>query len=414
MLATYRFIVVLMASTTGCTQITDSNAPYTLTGTSSSSSGGGAGGTGGSGSGQCTKDADCPATALVCTVAACIDGDCGTRNATNGTPCIAAMPNVCDGQGACVECTSPAHCVTIVEDECTKRACVDHVCLSKHAGEETSASPTLQKPGDCKNVVCNGSGGTMTILDDSDAPDDGNPCTVNTCANGTPQITNLPANTNCGMGLYCNSTGQCIGCAKPSDCSGSYDFCKDRTCIANTCGVDSKALDTPLPEGDQTLGDCRIRVCDGAGNIITKVQTTDVPVDGNSCTQDACNGDGAPSNPPEPPNTTCSGGQCDGSGICLKNNGQTCIMASECLSNLCVDGHCCESDCTAICKSCGVTGSTGLCVNVPLGSTDDTCNDTKVCNGSALCKLANGQPCTTNGNCASGNCKNGTPKICQP
>ena len=52
-------------------------------------------------------------------------------------------------------------------------------------GAGTTALPT-QTVGDCKQVVCDGNGGTTTRDDDSDVPDDSNPCTLDGCDAGSP------------------------------------------------------------------------------------------------------------------------------------------------------------------------------------------------------------------------------------
>ncbi|EYF07216.1 regulator of chromosome condensation, RCC1 [Chondromyces apiculatus DSM 436] len=46
-----------------------------------------------------------------------------------------------------------------------------------------------QVQGDCASLVCDGAGRRMLAALESDTPDDGNPCTVDTCAGTTPQHT---------------------------------------------------------------------------------------------------------------------------------------------------------------------------------------------------------------------------------
>ena len=66
---------------------------------------------------------------------------------------------------------------------------------------------------------------------------------------------------------------------------------------------------------------------------------------------------------------SCADGlACDGSGDCKTKNGQLCAAASECASGFCVDGVCCESDCTGTCKACNVEGQTGRCQPYPVGT----------------------------------------------
>ena len=494
----HRLFWGLLVGAGGCAQLIDADGPYTFVdGNSSASSAGGtgsAGGAGGMGGIECTTTDDCPPTGSACKTNACSNGFCKLQVVLEGTQCTSGSPMVCDGQGACVECTVAEHCVNIVEDQCTKRACIDHTCQTKYLGNEAPASAALQQPGDCKIVVCNGFGGTTEINDNNDAPNDDNGCTIDTCLNGSEVHTKVAMGTDCGLNSHCDDSGKCVGCFNSTDCTGSFDFCKQPTCIDGVCGVSYTADGTKLPAANQTPKDCYVRICDGAGNTVTKVESTDVPIDDNACTQDACNSDGTPSNPPEPVGTICGDGQndacdgfgtckqsngktcttasecfsgycvdgvccesacdgicstcngspvtagtctllpsgqkdanaglpciatssCDGNGVCKKDDGQPCAMLNDCLHGFCTDGYCCENDCTATCKACNVSGALGKCTNIPRGLADDnatvSCNGTQACDGNAMCKLANGQTCSTDSQCASANCKNGLNK-CQP
>ena len=444
-----RLIQGLVLCAAGCAQIIDSEAPYVLheSGTSQSTTGGaGAGGSGG-------------------------------------------------GMGGGPECTLAEHCVNVVENQCTKRACVSNACQEKFLGAESPASAALQQSGDCKVVVCDGFGGTKTVNDDMDSPNDDNGCTTDTCLNGSEVFTKVAIGTNCGVNSFCDAVGQCVGCLLPADCTGSYDFCKQPTCISGVCGISYAADNTALPSNDQNTRDCLISVCDGGGNVVTRIDTTDVPIDGNDCTQDACNADGTPFHPPEPISTVCGDGinetcdgagncqkfngkpcsatidclsgycvdgvccesacdgtcsacnvspltagtctmvllgqedsngtipcsgvfSCDGNGVCKKDNGQPCASVMDCVNGFCVDGYCCDNGCTGTCKGCNVPGALGICKNMPFGSPDNNaslaCNGPQVCNGYGSCKLANGQSCSGDSQCASGDCGNGSPKVCVP
>ncbi len=76
-------------------------------------------------------------------------------------------------------------------------------------------------------------------------------------------------------------------------------------------------------------------------------------------------------------------------------NGQACNAAADCASNHCVDGVCCESDCTGACTSCALPGTEGLCRPVPAGVPDPR----------AVCADMGAASCGTNGLCAvSGGC----------
>src|SRR5262249_28789527 len=94
---------------------------------------------------------------------------------------------------------------------------------------------------------------------------------------------------------------------------------------------------------------------------------------------------------------------CTGSATCgmhKKSNGKTCAAASECGSNLCVDGICCNSACTSTCQACNVAGNEGTCVNLQAGSQDMTatvpCAGAQYCDAAGTCqsgKKANGLKC---------------------
>lgn len=69
----------------------------------------------------------------------------------------------------------------------------------------------------------------------------------------------------------------------------------------------------------QTAGDCHEVQCDGSGGTTNATKDSDVPVDGNQCTDDLCT-TGTPSNPPVGAGAACTqngGTSCDGAGACV-------------------------------------------------------------------------------------------------
>ncbi|HRI67036.1 MAG TPA: hypothetical protein PK156_22480 [Polyangium sp.] len=345
-----------------------------------------------------------------CTDDLCTLGVPSNPNVSQGASCSVGAAMVCDGNGLCVECLVPDHCVNITETECEKRACVNNTCQIAYQGTDTLASPVLQTAADCRKIVCNGNMGTTSLPDDTDLPFDANPCTKDICTNGAQSNPPEAINVSCGGTMVCNGSGQCIGCTTASQCPGTDDFCKTRTCNGNMCGMSYTPNGTDLPTG-QTSGDCKVLECDGMGNTKTSVLTTDLPVDGNACTQDLCNAMGTPSNPPTAINSACSVGvndACDGMGNCKKSNSKACGAGTECVSTNCVDGVCCNSTCTTLCMACNVTGSIGTCTAVPVGTDDGTCTGTtQSCNGANNCDSVNGQACAANSTCLSNFCVDG-------
>src|SRR5262249_15867489 len=158
----------------------------------------------------------------------------------------------------------------------------------------------MQLPGDCKQKVCDGSGVTVDQDDDLDLPDDSNPCTDDVCTAGVASNPFLMKGASCGMNgagepLVCVGMGQCTGGNDPTGCQGSDDECKQGTCTAGVCGVTFTADDTLVAM--QSQHDCLKNVCDGNGNIVSKPDNPDVPLDdGNACTSESCAA-GAPQHP---------------------------------------------------------------------------------------------------------------------
>lgn len=206
--------------------------------------------------------------------------------------------------------------------------------------------------GDCKRDSCDGNGNLVVVNDDMDLPPlDGNMCTIEGCNNGTPEVTDAAPGASCNNGNgVCNNMAMCVECIGNNDC-GNGETCFMETCVSCTDGV---------MNGDETGVDC-------------------------------------------------------GGATCKKCNGDMCADGAECRSTFCVDGACCDNACSGACKSCGIDATKGTCTNIPLGMTDDApvCGGMSVCDGNGACKLKNGEVCTMNTQCLSGNCSGGNPKTCQ-
>jgi hypothetical protein len=202
----------------------------------------------------CLADNECPATGNECSLPDCTAGTCGTANAPTGTvlsmqtagdckqaicdgaggttaqnddndlpvddgnactseACFMGVPvhnnlptgtacgtGKCDGAGSCVACLVDNDCPA-TGSECVLPHCSAGTCGTAFAPTGTPLS--TQTPGDCKTAVCDGSGGTMPQNDDSDIPDDGNPCTMGACNQGTPLEVFVPDGSPCGTGMTC-------------------------------------------------------------------------------------------------------------------------------------------------------------------------------------------------------------------
>jgi hypothetical protein len=175
------------------------------------------------------------------------------------------------------------------------------------------------------------------------------------------------------------------------------DECKKRTCNAGVCGFSFTAASTPVAQ--QAVGDCKVNVCDGNGNVVSATDNNDKPVDNNSCTQDVCT-NGVPSNPNVVAGTKCGLNQvCDGAGQCVG-----CIAASDCPG---VDDECKKRTCNA-----GVCGFSFTAASTPV--TQQKLGDCKanVCDGNGnIVSIAdnNDKPADDGNQCTAQECSNGSP-----
>ncbi len=268
-------------------------------------------------------DTDVPVDGNQCTDDVCTAGTPSNPPSTARTTCDQSGGSLCNGTGACVSCVEASDCPGS-DTECQVRVCNAGTCEVNNTAAGTPIAS--QTAGDCQESQCDGSGAVVSVNDDADVPVDANPCTDDVCTAGTPSNPPLTAGTSCSAGdSVCDGAGNCVGCITADDCPGTDTECRTRTCVANVCGVSFTATGTPV--ASQTEGDCRRNECDGAGEIVSRVADTDVPVDGNQCTDDVCTA-GTPSNPPSTARTTCdqSGGSlCNGAGACV-----ACVEASDC------------------------------------------------------------------------------------
>lgn len=110
--------------------------------------------------------------------------------------------------------------------------------------------------------------------------------------------------------------GGAPGCTGPSDCPDPEGACLVASCDAGTCGQAAAPQGTEVV--DQTVGDCRVTVCDGVGSTTDVPEPTDVVDDGNACTLEACV-EGELQIGFAEPGTTCGPGgdlECDAAGTC--------------------------------------------------------------------------------------------------
>lgn len=341
--------------------------------------------------------------------------DCTQNVCTNGTPshppqasgfgCNQDMGKVCNGMGACVECTNAAtHCPTA--PDCQSATCSMGKCGVTN--DALNSNCDTQTTGDCKTNQCNGMGACTIVVNANDPTLDANPCTMDVCVNGAnvknpvtlnTQVAGSCDNTNgCANGpCACDGANNCESrngaiCANGGGCISG--FCADGFCCDTACTTGCAACS--LAKGATANGTCTAAAVKGAQDAGTCDDTAGMCDGTDKCT-------------------------CNAAGVCKVKTGEPCLNGAECATGNCVDGFCCDAACTGACSACsqakGATAN-GTCTAAAVkGAEDAGACDTNVgnCNGMAdcvcdaagTCKVALGQVCANNGQCASGFCADG-------
>jgi hypothetical protein len=204
------------------------------------------------------------------------------------------------------ECTGDGACDD--GEPCTIDRCVEGTCV--HEALDGEAPTELQTAGDCQRAICL-AGELTSAVDDEDLPVDGLVCTSDLCAEGTPQNIPLSGGTPCdqGDGKVCNGNGQCVDCFSNADCT------LPETCggggTVEVCGC------TPI-QCDAVGLTCGFYPDDGCGDVLP-------------CNNGALDGDET--------DVDCGGTVSTCSTRCAA--GKACALGSDCASGVCCDTICC-------------------------------------------------------------------------
>ena len=164
--------------------------------------------------------------------------------------------------------------------------------------------------------------------------------------------------SGCALQTRTPTTETNVPCAQELDCPPSNDPCIVSTCFEQRCLFVNAAHNTVI---DAQVGhDCRMRVCDGNGQVLEINDDIDLPTDdGNACTRSACK-EGAAAHLPVPVGQTCdTSGVCNGRGAC----GECLPSAQRCdgraVATCSEDGQWTKDLCPAskpLCKNAGCLG----------------------------------------------------------
>ncbi|MDI3291309.1 MopE-related protein [Polyangium sp. 15x6] len=387
---------------------------------------------------SCTQNSQCASGNCVdgvCCNLACT-GSCQACNVQNnvGTcvnipgnqdPANECNPGSCNGLGQCqVDLGAPCSSA----DQCTSGFCADGVCCNAACSGLCQACTTALKGtginGECGAIIAGtdpqnecGQQGVDTC-GRTGFCDGGGACELYT--NGTVcQTASCTGNTKVNPDT-CNGMGLCQDGGSMS--CGAY-ACNGGQCEAAPCTNDAQCATGNFC--DLMTSTCKPKLAAGATCSGANECSTNFCIDGVCCLTtctDECKSCAVPGNlgtctnvPSGQPdaNPACQGVQvCNGSGKCVDTNGQPCAANSECLTQACVDGVCCNNACLGTCNACSTAktgGTNGVCTPIPNGQDPDgECTGAATCNGANGCTLlATGTACSTNAECATGACVDG-------
>lgn len=290
------------------------------------------------------------------TSAACsTDNECDTGHCVDGACCEVAACAPCHTCGSALD---PGYCVPI-EGEADPDSC-SFVCLAGGVcpGDQGSGCSTGDdcttglSAGQCVDGVCctapscqacetcNGSTpGLCTAVLSADDPDS---CTTTCDAQGACGL--YPQGHECTDPTTCITAICTAGICCDSACTGACSTCETGTC-------------SPIAFGASPLTTCNGKLCDG--------MSLDCPA---TCEVAGCAYAGLP-------------GVCGPTGECLNPQGSECTTTDQCQSGFCVDGFCCNSDCSGECVACVGAMGNGTCQPIPAGQPDPDCNPRFACDG---------------------------------
>ena len=315
-------------------------------------------------------------------------------------PGTCGLDGTCDGSGACRQYPTGTVCTP---GSCNQAA-VTGIKVCDGGGRCVPGSLKICVPYNCSQATKDCAAACTTSADCSN----GHACVAGSCG---PKPTGAVCTADsqcelghCSDGICCESScmGACVACnlvGHEGTCwpiaAGNLDprkLCKDSgpascgqtgSCDGQgSCDLYSRGTvcSPPICSGDRLLG---AATCDGNGLCGQSDVNDCAPY---RCINGACKA-------PCGQDSDCQTGH-----VCVNQScgprpiGQPCGASTECASNFCVDGVCCENACEGACLSCALASSKGRCRDLPAGALDSR----NVCHDSGA------HSCGTNGKCDGG------------
>jgi len=235
-------------------------------------------------------------------------------------------------------------------------------------------------PADCHaTIACSGQDAATRVVDQNNVPVPSSPCLLGTCNRaGEPGTEPGPVGTPCSSPTgetLCDGLGNCVQCLQSSDCAPGL-FCNaTRRCVTASCSdVDCGGVCPPCANGKKCVSnaDCISAACDAVSLTCIASECTDHRQDGLETDAD------------------CGGGICPLCGL-----DKRCVLSSDCASQGC--------DALKL-----------RCVSSPCADHRKDGAETDIdCGGATGCNACNvGQACGSNFDCVGGHFCNSS-KICQ-
>jgi hypothetical protein len=317
----------------------------------------------------CTDDTCDPAIGCVPknNFAACDDGDpCTSGEQCGGGSCTGSVP-LCEDGNPCTVDTCDADTATCENTPDDELQCTDESACTQ--GDACISGSCVPGP--------------------VDGCDDGNPCTENTCEDGTICVTSILDGAACDDGDACTAGDTCDSEACTS---GPAADCEDENACTQTECDSATGCTTLVLEFDMCDdGDaCSIMSqCDGIGACVTTValECDDL----NGCTDDSCEGATgcvfAPTSEPCDDEDACTIGDTCAGGECL-GQAADCDDLSACTIDSCDTATgCAYEDVTPTCVSENPCEDAAChpAVGCTTVSNTDPCDDENACTQSDIC-----------------------------
>jgi hypothetical protein len=389
---------------------------------------------------QCLTVADCTLTPSPCATPSCENGSCTRTPLPAGTPVPESEQTpgdcrraTCDGTTGYTYEPDPND---LVDDDnpCTTDRCVGTALERTRAPAGTTCGTgriCTSSGSCCQPTTCAAAGRTCGTYSDGCGTtlncgtcDAGDTCTSGQCGCRNGSQTGTETDVDCG--------GPCAPCTQGKRCSTNTDcatgFCTDGVCCNDACagackscvatqtgqpsGTCSNVYDSTDPGNECTAsgtvcgatGQCKSGACEypaagtacGPSSCASNIETRADTCNGSGTCTD--NGTAACAAPYTCGSSACQGCadgsmngsetdvDCGGGGACQDCAiGKRCNAGTDCTTGFCVDGVCCNNDCSGLCRACNLTNP-GTCTNLPNGADPiNECSGPRACNGAGAC-----------------------------